>query len=217
MGKTEYLEKGMAVVEEKMRPVIGEDLYANQVSGVFAALPNLEAFDSAVDIIDDVDSTARAVGDHDNCWRKTKRCLPSNEDDYAYADRSIKQKTTRSNKQKMTRSTGDIADDKLGSLAACHGAHAVDGVSSSESDDAEDDEEEAAPDDNVDDDDHLYVTYEDVTDDNGNVVGVRAYDSRYPDDAEPHQRIGGWVRKDKDGNVIERTYDDYVKKTTTKE
>jgi hypothetical protein len=80
--------------------------------------------------------------------------------------------------------------------------------------DADDDEE----DENVEviNDDHLYVTYEDITDDNGNVVGVRAYDARYPDDAEPNQTIGGWVRRDKDGNVIERTYGDNVKTTTTK-
>jgi hypothetical protein len=60
------------------------------------------------------------------------------------------------------------------------------------------------------------VTCEDITDENGNVVVVRAYDAHYPDNAEPNQTIGGWVCKDKDGNVIERTYDDYVKTTTTK-
>jgi hypothetical protein len=197
---------------EKMRPLIGEELYANEVHSLFAALPNFKTFDSAVDIID-VDSTVPAVGDHNN-WRTTKRRLSSNdEDEYNYVDRSKKQKTTRT-------STGYIADGNVGLPAASRSprtasgvAHAA-GLPSSESDeDADDDEEEE----NVEviNDDHLYETYEDITDENGNVVGVRAYDACYPDDAKPNQTIGGWVRKDKDGNVIERTYDDYVKTTTT--
>ena len=214
MGKIEELEKGMALLE-KMRPVIGEELYANEVRSLFAALPNFKTFDSAVDIID-VDSTVPAVGDHNN-WRTTKRRLSSNdEDDYDYADRSKKQKTTRT-------STGCIADGNVGSPAASPSprtasgvAHAA-GLPSSESDEDADDDEEEENVEVINDDDHdLYVTYEDITDENGKVVGVRAYDARYPDDAEPNQTIGGWVRKDKDGNVIERTYDDYVKTTTTK-
>ncbi len=109
MGKIEELEKGMALLE-KMRPVIGEELYANEVCSLFTALPNFKTFDSAVDIID-VDSTVPAVGDHSN-WRTTKRRLSSNdEDDYDYADRSKKQKTTRT-------STGYIADGNVGSPAA---------------------------------------------------------------------------------------------------
>ena len=55
MGKMEELEKGMALLE-KMRPVIGESTYAKRVQSLFAALPNFEGFDAAVDIIH-VDST----------------------------------------------------------------------------------------------------------------------------------------------------------------
>jgi hypothetical protein len=189
MGKIEELEKGMALLE-KIRPVIGEELYANEVRSLFEALPNFKTFDSAVDIID-VDSIVPAVGDHNN-WRTTKRRLSSNdEDDYDYAGRSKKQKTTRT-------STGYIAEEgnNVGSPAASRSprtasgvAHAA-GLPSSELDeDADNDEEEE----NVEviNDDHLYVTYEDITDDNGNVVGVHAYDARYPDDAEPNQTIGG--------------------------
>ena len=165
MGKMEELEKGMALLE-KMRPVIGEELYANQVRGLFAALPNFETFDSAVDIID-VDSTVPAVGDEHN-WRTTKRRLSStNEDDYDDADRFTTKK-----KNNMTMSTGHIrriADGNVGSPAASGVARRPTSLlaSSSESDDAADDDDKEE--DNVEvNDDHLYVTYEDVTNENGN-------------------------------------------------
>jgi hypothetical protein len=41
MGKMDELKKGMALLE-KMRPVIGGDLYADQVRCLYAALPNFK-------------------------------------------------------------------------------------------------------------------------------------------------------------------------------
>ena len=90
MGKMEELEKGMALLE-KMRPVIGEELYANQVRSLFAALPNFKAFDSAVDIID-VDSTVA-----DDEWRTTKRRLSSDDDSRYTAKRNKKNDNTDGN------------------------------------------------------------------------------------------------------------------------
>jgi hypothetical protein len=60
MGKMEELEKGMALLE-KMRGVIGQERYATQVCSIFAAMPNFQSFDSAVDIVHDVGLPAAAV------------------------------------------------------------------------------------------------------------------------------------------------------------
>jgi hypothetical protein len=51
MGKMEELEKAMALLE-KMRPVIGEEIYAAKVQCVLAAFPVFASFDACVDIID---------------------------------------------------------------------------------------------------------------------------------------------------------------------
>ena len=68
MEKMEELEKGMALLE-KMRSVIGDDLYANQVRCLFAALPNFKAFDSAVNIIDVDSAVNHATTGNDDEWR----------------------------------------------------------------------------------------------------------------------------------------------------
>ena len=78
MGKMEELEKGMALLE-KMRPVIGDERYADRVLSVFAALPNFKGFDAAVDIIV-VDSAVDRTPGEDNFeqWTTTKRPLLAN-------------------------------------------------------------------------------------------------------------------------------------------
>ena len=69
MGKIEELEKGMALLE-RMRDVIGEQLYEQKVKSLFAALPNFETFDTAVEIID-VDAEEPSSKN----WGTTKREL----------------------------------------------------------------------------------------------------------------------------------------------
>ena len=69
MGKIEELEKGMALLE-RMRNVIGEQLYAQKVKSLFVALPNFETFDTAVEVIDvDVEEPSSKH------WGTTKREL----------------------------------------------------------------------------------------------------------------------------------------------
>ena len=79
MGKMEELEKGMALLE-RMRPVIGEEVYANRVRSLFAALPYFKAFDTAVDIIDAKTTTPVVCTpgeSHSNKHRTTKRHFSS--------------------------------------------------------------------------------------------------------------------------------------------
>ena len=73
MGKIEELEKGMALLE-KMRSVIGKELYAAKVKSLYAAMPD---FDAAVEIIDvDADEqTSSSIH-----WGTTKRELATDEE-----------------------------------------------------------------------------------------------------------------------------------------
>ena len=96
MGKMEELEKGMALLE-KMRPVIGESTYATRVHSLFAALPNFEGFDAAVDIID-VDSTPPA---------NNKRHLSSDKED----GRRMTTKKANNGKVTTTVNDDDIEED----------------------------------------------------------------------------------------------------------
>jgi hypothetical protein len=97
MGKMEELEKGMALLE-KIRSVIGDNLYANQVRCLFAALPNIKAFDSAVNIID-VDNAVNHTTGNDDERRTLKRRLSSDDE-----------RDTTTNK-KMTSSTAACTAD----------------------------------------------------------------------------------------------------------
>ena len=93
----EELEKGMALLE-KIRSVIGDNLYANQVRCLFAALPNIKAFDSAVNIID-VDNAVNHTTGNDDERRTLKRRLSSDDE-----------RDTTTNK-KMTSSTAACTAD----------------------------------------------------------------------------------------------------------
>jgi hypothetical protein len=74
MGKIEELEKGMALLE-RMRSVIGQELFAQRVKSLFDALPNFENFETAVKIIDvDADDEPRIN------WGTTKRELATEVD-----------------------------------------------------------------------------------------------------------------------------------------
>jgi hypothetical protein len=147
MGKMEELEKGMALLE-RMRAVIGDEVYANRVKSLFSALPNFNNFDAAVNIID-VDATApvdrrstRNAGDrtpdkNEQCWSTTKRRLSPDEDD--------EEGQNKKNKVGKTETVNDQQEN-------CY-------VLTEE-------------------DEARYITYHNITDATGKVVAVHAVDSR---------------------------------------
>ena len=111
MGKMEELEKGMALLE-KMRSVIGDDLYANQVRCLFAALPNFKAFDSAVNIID-VDSTVNHTTGTDDEWRTLKRRLSSDDERYTTTNKKKTRSTAACTADVQHDDDGNFDDDCL--------------------------------------------------------------------------------------------------------
>jgi hypothetical protein len=111
MGKMEELEKGMALLE-KMRSVIGDDLYAKQVRCLFAALPNFKAFDSAVNIID-VDSTVNHTTGTDDEWRTLKRRLSSDDERYTTTNKKKTRSTAACTADVQHNDDGNFDDDCL--------------------------------------------------------------------------------------------------------
>ena len=199
MGKMEELEKGMALLE-KMKGVNGEAMYATQVcSSIFAAMPNFQSFDTAVDIVD-VGSAAAAVDrtPADAEWMATKRRLSSKDDE----DEEEQEYTppSKKNRNGATKTPDDDDDDEE---EGCDDEYegvddaTADGLSRyvlTEADEAK------------------YVTYEEITGETGQVIGVHAVDSRVPTDAADGVIIPFKEVKDKDGNVVDRVYGQYKKK-----
>jgi hypothetical protein len=203
MGKMEELEKGMALLE-KMKPYIGAEVYANRVCSLFAALPNFETFDTAVDIID-VDAH-----DDERCWGTTKRRLSSDDEGWTRIKRMKSTTDVDDNVPNDSNSAGclDADDDEEeegtprddeggsefeGQKGGGNGKH--DFVTSCE------------------DDEDKYITDHEIVDGTtGKVVTIHAVDSRAPEDAADNQRIPFTEVKDDNGNVFRRIYGEYKKK-----
>ena len=168
MGKMEELEKGMALLE-KMKPYIGAEVYANRVCSLFAALPNIETFDTAVDIID-VD------GDDVECRGTTKRRLSASDDEGWTTKRRMTKITTTTNVDDNVPDDNNSADEEheegtreeRESETEGHGNDKHDFVSVTE-------EEE-----------DKYNTYHEIVHGTGKVIAMHAVDSRAPTFEVPH-------------------------------
>ena len=205
MGKMEELEKGMALLE-KMRGIIGQERYASQVCSIFAAMPNFQSFDSAVDIghnvglpAADVDRTPSDAVE----WTTAKRRLSSDDD-----EEEEEECTPPSKKKKRTGAAKTPDDDDEGG----------DDDEGSNDDEGFDDDDEACADGlsryvlTEADEAKYVVTYTEVTDEGGQVIAIHAVDSRVPTDAADGTIIPFRELKDKDGNVVDRVYGHYKKK-----
>jgi hypothetical protein len=90
MGKMEELERGMALLE-KMRPVIGEQTYADGVRSLFASLPNFKGFDAAVDIINVESAVDRTPSQVDfEKWTTTNKRRSTSSDNEQNCTRATK-------------------------------------------------------------------------------------------------------------------------------
>jgi hypothetical protein len=90
MGKMEELERGMALLE-KMRPVIGEQTYADGVRSLFASLPNFKGFDAAVDIINVESAVDRTPSQVDfEKWTTTNKRRSTSSDNERNCTRATK-------------------------------------------------------------------------------------------------------------------------------
>ncbi|KAI2500955.1 hypothetical protein MHU86_13500 [Fragilaria crotonensis] len=216
MGKMEELEKGMTLLKE-MRPVIGEEMYADGVRNLHAALPNFKGFDTAVDVIDvDAPAINHMTNGNNGEWGTSKRCLSS--DDERYTSKKKKKETHSSN---ASPSIGDNATSIIGADVENEGnnfeddPHDVENEGNNFEDDPEDggNKYDFVCSGNTEEDDEKYVTYHDILDGNGNVVAVHAVDSRVPAGAADNQRIPFKEVKDRNGNVVDRIYGEYKKKT----
>lgn len=97
MKKMEELEKGMALLKE-MRPVIGNEMFANGFCSFYAVLPNFKGSDTVVDIIDvDAPAAINHITGNNNEWRTSKRCLSSGDDKRFTMKKKKRRKPTRSN------------------------------------------------------------------------------------------------------------------------
>ncbi len=76
MGKMEELEKPMALLD-MMKGIIGEEKYASQVCSIFAAMPNFQSFDTALDIFHVGSAAAVDRTPADAKWMTTTRRLSS--------------------------------------------------------------------------------------------------------------------------------------------
>ena len=143
----EELEKGMGLLE-RMRPIIGDEMFANRVQSLFAALPNFKNFDAAVDITEDtaVDCTPGPVYDEEvDDWTTSKRRLPSeaNED----AGSTVQRKKTKDDTEQQEEEGDEAEEDEK-----------------SYSDDEENGEEQHSSNVLSSEDEDKYITYTNITD-----------------------------------------------------
>ena len=161
-------------------------------------MPNFQSFDTAVDIVD-VGSAPAAVDRTPAVaeWMATKRRLSSKDDE----DEEEQEYTppSKKNRNGATKTPDDDDDEEEGCNDEYEGVDDAtsDGLSRyvlTEADEAK------------------YVTYEEITGETGQVIGVHAVDSRVPTDAADGVIIPFKEVKDKDGNVVDRVYGQYKKK-----
>ena len=99
MGKMEELEKGMSLLE-RMKPVIGDDKFASKVCSVFAALPDFESFDDAVNVVDLVETETEEEGTKMTTRRK-RQLSPD----------AVVRPTMKSNKKNQDASADDVSSN----------------------------------------------------------------------------------------------------------
>ncbi len=175
-------------------------VYANRVCSLFAALPNFETFDTAVDIID-------LDGDDVEYWGTTKRRLSASDDDGWTTKRRMTKSTTTTNADDNVpddnnNNTGSLEVDQEHKEGTRDKRESkIEGQGNEEHGFLTEEEEE------------MYIsTYHEIVDKTGKVIAMHAVDSRAPEDAADNQHISFTEVKDDNGNVVRRIYGEYKRK-----
>ena len=180
MGKMEELEKAMALLD-KMKGIIGEEKYASQVCSIFAAMPNFQSFDTAVDIVHVGSAAAVDRTPADAEWMTTTRRLSSE-----HTEEEEQEYTPPSKKNRKGTPT---------KTPTAEGIDNTDGEDDDNGDERNGDANEYYSSSYVltEEDEAKYVTYHDITDATGKVIAIHAVDSRSrePRDFADNENIRG--------------------------